>query len=147
MNNQQEQDSVEDKEISTFLWYYKNHFELWKSIAFNQKEQRLTYRATDNKKNPKIYTIMKLITIKENANYNNLLKEVFFLSIFKKNKYFIDIIDVFLSENNQDNKKNKKMYIIIRKEGQSLLDLIRFNKGDYNKKYPYLSRYMIFQLV
>ena len=30
------------------------------------------------------------------------------------------------------------MYIIIRKEGQSLLDLIGFNKGDYNKKYPYL---------
>ena len=147
MNNQQEQDSIKDKEISTFPWYYKNHFELWESIAFNQKEQRLTCRATDNKQNPKIYTIMKLITIKENANYNNLLKEIFFLSIFKKNKYFIEIIDVFLSENNQDNKKNKKMYIIIRKEGQSLLDLIRFNEGDYNKKYPYLSRYMIFQLV
>jgi hypothetical protein len=44
-------------------------------------------------------------------------------------------MDVFLSENIQDNKKNKKMYIIIRKEGQSLLDLIGFNKGDYNKKY------------
>ena len=136
MSNQQNQ----DPEIEFFEWYYKNVFK-WKSIASNSNEKRITYRGTDNEENPKFWTIMKLITIKENANYKNLLKEEFNLAFLKKNRYFVEIIDVFLS------KDNKKLYNILRKEGESLYDLIRFDDDDYNQKYPNCSQHMVFQIV
>ena len=112
MSNQQNQ----DPEIKNFEWYHKNAFKNWESIAANLNEERFTYRGTDDEDNPHYYTIMKLITIKENANYKNLLKEEFNLSFLKKNRYFVEIIDVFLSKN------NKKLYNILRKEGKSLYD-------------------------
>ena len=136
MSNQQNQ----DPEIEFFEWYYKNVFK-WKSIASNSNEKRITYRGTDNEENPQFWTIMKLITIKENANYKNLLKEEFNLSFLKKNRYFVEIIDVFFS------KDNKKLYNILRKEGENLHDLIRFDEDDYNNKYPNCSQHMIFQIV
>ena len=136
MSNQQNQ----DPEIEFFEWYYKNVFK-WKSIVANLNEKRFTYRGTDNEENPQFWTIMKLITIKENANYKNLLKEEFNLSFLKKNRYFVEIIDVFLSKN------NKKLYNILRKEGESLYDLIRFDEDDYNQKYPNCSQNIIFQIV
>ena len=136
MSNQQNQ----DPEIEFFEWYYKNVFK-WKSIASNSNEKRITYRGTDNEENPQFWTIMKLITIKENANYKNLLKEEFNLAFLKKNRYFVEIIDVFFS------KDNKKLYNILRKEGENLHDLIRFDEDDYNNKYPNCSQHMIFQIV
>ena len=136
MSNQQNQ----DPEIEFFEWYYKNVFK-WKSIASNSNEKRITYRGTDNEENPQFWTIMKLITIKENANYKNLLKEEFNLAFLKKNRYFVEIIDVFFS------KDNKKLYNILRKEGESLYDLIRFDDDDYNQKYPNCSQHMVFQIV
>ena len=137
MSNQQNQ----DPKIKNFEWYHKNAFKNWESIAANLNEERFTYRGSDDEDNPHYYTIMKLITIKENANYKNLLKEEFNLSFLKKNRYFVEIIDVFLSKN------NKKLYNILRKEGKSLYDLIRFDEDDYNQKYPNCSQYMIFQIV
>ena len=136
MNNQQNL----DPEIEFFEWYYKNVFK-WKSIVANLNEKRFTYRGTDNEENPQFWTIMKLITIKENANYKNLLKEEYNLAFLKKNRYFVEIIDVFFS------KDNKKLYNILRKEGESLHDLIRFDEDDYNNKYPNCSQHMIFQIV
>ena len=136
MSNQQNQ----DPEIEFFEWYYKNVFK-WKCIVANLNEKRITYRGTDNEENPQFWTIMKLITIKENANYKNLLKEEFNLAFLKKNRYFVEIIDVFFS------KDNKKLYNILRKEGESLHDLIRFDEDDYNNKYPNCSQHMIFQIV
>ena len=136
MSNQQNQ----DPEIEFFEWYYKNVFK-WKSIASNSNEKRITYRGTDNEENPNFWTIMKLITIKENANYKNLLKEEYNLAFLKKNRYFVEIIDVFFS------KDNKKLYNILRKEGENLHDLIRFDEDDYNNKYPNCSQHMIFQIV
>ena len=136
MSNQQNQ----DPEIEFFEWYYKNVFK-WKSIVANLNEKRFTYRGTDNEENPQFWTIMKLITIKENANYKNLLKEEFNLAFLKKNRYFVEIIDVFFS------KDNKKLYNILRKEGESLYDLIRFDDDDYNQKYPNCSQHMVFQIV
>ena len=137
MSNQQNQ----DPEIKNFEWYHKNAFKNWESIAANLNEERFTYRGTDDEDNPHYYTIMKLITIKENANYKNLLKEEFNLSFLKKNRYFVEIIDVFFS------KDNKKLYNIFRKEGESLYDLIRFDDDDYNQKYPNCSQKIIFQIV
>ena len=136
MNNQQNL----DPEIEFFEWYYKNVFK-WKSIVANLNEKRFTYRGTDNEENPQFWTIMKLITIKENANYKNLLKEEYNLAFLKKNRYFVEIIDVFFS------KDNKKLYNILRKEGENLHDLIRFDEDDYNNKYPNCSQHMIFQIV
>ena len=137
MSNQQNQ----DPEIKNFEWYHKNAFKNWESIAANLNEERFTYRGTDDEDNPHYYTIMKLITIKENANYKNLLKEEFNLAFLKKNRYFVEIIDVFFS------KDNKKLYNILRKEGENLHDLIRFDEDDYNNKYPNCSQHMIFQIV
>ena len=140
MNNQNESDFIIAEEIKNFEWYYKNKF-IWKCIVANLNEKRFTYRGTDNEENPQFWTIMKLITIKENANYKNLLKEEFNLAFLKKNRYFVEIIDVFFS------KDNKKLYNILRKEGENLHDLIRFDEDDYNNKYPNCSQHMIFQIV
>ena len=140
MNNQNESDFIIAEEIKNFEWYYKNKF-IWKCIVANLNEKRFTYRGTDNEKNPKISIILKIITIQENSNYKALLKEVFLLSCLKKNKYFNEMIDVFLS------KDYKKINIIMKKGGESLYDLIRFDKEDYNQKYPNCSQKIIFQIV
>ena len=140
MNNQNELDFIIAEEIKNFEWYYKNKF-IWKCIVANLNEKRFTYRGTDNEENPKISIILKIITIQENSNYKALLKEVFLLSCLKKNKYFNEMIDVFLS------KDYKKINIIMKKGGESLYDLIRFDEDDYNNKYPNCSQHMIFQIV
>ena len=113
----------------------------WKCIVANLNEKRFTYRGTDNEENPKKCVILKIITIQENSNYKALLKEVFLLSCLKKNKYFNEMIDVFLS------KDYKKINIIMKKGGESLYDLIRFDEDDYNNKYPNCSQKIIFQIV
>ena len=140
MNNQNESDFIIAEEIKNFEWYYKNKF-IWKCIVANLNEKRFTYRGTDNEENPKISIILKIITIQENSNYKALLKEVFLLSCLKKNKYFNEMIGVFLS------KDYKKINIIMKKGGESLYDLIRFDKEDYNQKYPNCSQKIIFQIV
>ena len=51
------------------------------------------------------------------------------------------MIDIFLS------KDYKKINIIMKKGGESLYDLIRFDEDDYNNKYPNCSQKIIFQIV
>ena len=140
MNNQNESDFIIAEEIKNFEWYYKNKF-IWKCIVANLNEKRFTYRGTDDEENPKKCVILKIITIQENSNYKALLKEVFLLSCLKKNKYFNEMIDVFLS------KDYKKINIIMKKEGESLYDLIRFDEEDCDKKNPNCSQKIIFQIV
>jgi serine/threonine protein kinase len=87
--------------------------------------------------------IVKKIRIRDNNNMNNfknILREVYFLACSKKNLYFVEIIDVFLSEDNDH------VFIILKAEGADLKDHID-NEFDYNKNIPGFARSIIFQVV
>lgn len=128
------------KELEQSKWYYKNKFK-WKCIA-NNNYKRFTYfgegEGEDNEL--KSATIMKIIEANE-ENYQTLLKEIYFLACFKRNIYFSEIIDTFLS------KKCDKLYIILKVEGVDLKSLIEFNHFNFNEKYQNISRSIIFQVV
>lgn len=125
------------KELAQSKWYYYNKFK-WKCIA-NNNYKRFTYLGGgDNEL--KSATIMKIIEANE-ENYQTLLKEIYFLACFKRNIYFSEIIDTFLS------KKCDKLYIILRLEGVDLKTLIEFNHFNFNEKYQNISRSIIFQVV
>ena len=117
-------------------WYYKNKFN-WEIIANNNYE-RLTYLGYDNE--VKKTTIMKIIKVNE-QNYKSLLKEIYFLACFKRNIYFSEVIDTFLSN------KCDKLYIIIKEEGIDLKNLIEYNPFNFNEKYQNISRRIIFQVL
>jgi len=117
-------------------WYYKNKFN-WEIIANNNYE-RLTYLGYDNE--VKKTTIMKIIKVNE-QNYMTLLKEIYFQACFKRNIYFSEVIDTFLS-NKCDN-----LYIILKEEGIDLKTLIEYNPFNFNEKYQNISRRIIFQVL
>ena len=89
----------------------------------------------------RIATIMKQIKLEEPEKYISALKEIFFLSCFKNNKFFTEIIDVFPSDDCQN------LFIILRDEGTDLEQLIKYNNFDYNERYPTISRAIIFQVA
>ena len=113
--------------------------------------------------------IVKQIKIKQ--NYRKILREIFFLSCLKNNKYFAEILDVFLSDNNQNNQNNpnnqnnrsnqnnqsnpnnqniqnnQRIYIVLREAGVSLNDyIIFFSKNNYLINFESF-RFIVFQIA
>ena len=84
-----------------FKWYYKKDYK-WNKILY-KKGIRGVYQGENNNSNEGV--ISKLIKIDKENNkpkFEDLLKEVYFLAAFKKNDYFNEIIDVFLSQNDEN---------------------------------------------
>ena len=130
-----------DIEFKKLRWYYKYTFEKWKLISNNKKSKRNTFAGVNGgQDNIDTSVIIKQIPINEN-NYAYVLKEVYFLACCKRNKYFIEIIDAFLS------KDCKNLYIIFRGEGCDLGDNIRFNKFNINDSIPNISHIILFRIV
>ena len=138
MVEEEEKEKEGQAEFNQFEWYYKKEFK-WKCIA-NNNYKRLTYLGGINEVEKA--TIMKLIKV-DAKSYKTLLKEVYFLSCFKRNIYFTEIIDTFLSNECE----KLYLYIILREEGTDLKSLIEKNDFNYNEKIPNISRYIFFQIV
>ena len=92
--NQQQQQLIQN-EFDQLRWYYKNDFE-WIYISFNENQGSLVFLGgTGGNYHLNTTVIVKQIRI--NGNHLKILKEIFFLSCLKKNRYFVEILDVFLS--------------------------------------------------
>lgn len=132
---------AEIDEIEQFRWYYKNHFRRTFAYFSGNLQERQTFLRASQDLNDLV--IVKKIRIRDNNNMNNfknILREVYFLACSKKNLYFVEIIDVFLSEDNDH------VFIILKAEGADLKDHID-NEFDYNKNIPGFARSIIFQVV
>ena len=132
---------AEIDEIEQFRWYYKNHFRRTFAYFSGNLQERQTFLRASQDLNDLV--IVKKIRIRDNNNMNNfknILREVYFLACSKKNIYFVEIIDVFLSEDNDH------VFIILKAEGADLKDHID-NEFDYNKNIPGFARSIIFQVV
>lgn len=127
--------------FNQFIWFYKKNFD-WKWFTHNNVCKRNTFLGgIDMDKPERIATIMKQIKLEEPEKYISALKEIFFLSCFKNNKFFTEMVDVFPSDDCQN------LFIILRDEGTDLEQLIKFNNFDYNERYPTISRAIIFQVA
>ena len=127
-----------------FNWYYKDEYK-WNKID-NKKGKRSVYLGDQNNFEKKVVVkLIKIINNNRNNNINNnfleILKEIYFLACFKTDEYFVDIIDVFLSENGQD------VSIVLKDDGVNLLDLIKYSKDDYEEKYPNFTRWILFRVA
>lgn len=123
-----------------FKWYYEKDYK-WNKILY-KKGIRGVYQGENNNSNEGV--ISKLIKIDKENNkpkFEDLLKEVYFLAAFKKNDYFNEIIDVFLSQNDEN------VNIVLKDEGINLKDLIEYNDFDYESRYPHVSRWIIFRVT
>lgn len=123
--------------IEGFNWYYKDFFS-WKYIHDNKVSQRYVYQGV-NKKDPKNSVILK--KIKVNNNYNKILKEIYFIVCFQKNKYSIKLIDFFLSDDYNN------IFIILNDEGINLQSLIEYTQIKNNVYDNDLIKKTIFQII
>ena len=144
MNEEEKQYIIE--EFKKFKWYYKDDFERWIYISFNKDSERYAYMGgTGGNYQIRTRVIVKQIKIKQ--NYRKILRELFFLSCLKNNKYFAEILDVFLSDNNQNNQNNQRIYIVLREAGVSLNDyIIFFSKNNYLINFESF-RFIVFQIA
>ena len=119
----------------------KKYFK-WTYLNYNGKDdvvKRIIFKGGKN--NLEEQVIVKLIKI-NNSQYE-ILKEPYFLSCLKNNRYFIEIVDLFPS------KDCDYLNIILRDEGVDLNSLIifyKYSKVDYNITIPNISRFIIFQV-
>ena len=136
--NQQQQQLIQN-EFDQLRWYYKNDFE-WAYISFNENQGSLAFLGgTGGNYHLNTTVIVKQIRI--NGNHLKILKETFFLSCLKKNRYFAEILDVFLSNDGQ------KIYIVLKDEGPNLKDYINFYiKNDKLVSFDFF-RHIIFQIA
>ena len=133
----------EANEIEHFKWYYKDYFK--KNSAYfsgNIQERQTFLRATQDLNH---FVIVKKIKIRinDNDNTNNfkkILREIYFLACCKKNRYFAQIIDVFLSE------EGNHVFIILKEEGADLKDFIEYEPF-YKQNILGVSRSIIFDVV
>ena len=141
MNEEEKQYIIE--EFKKFKWYYKDDFERWIYISFNKDSERYAYMGgTGGNYQIRTRVIVKQIKIKQ--NYRKILRELFFLSCLKNNKYFAEILDVFLSDNNQN---NQRIYMVLREAGVSLNDyIIFFSKNNYLINFESF-RFIVFQIA
>ena len=130
--------------MKKITWYYIDTFkEVINLIPLsNHENERMTFLRKSER--DKKYVVIKQIKIIDNHNGNNnystILKEVYFLSTVKKNRYFVEIIDVLLSEDLEH------IFLILRNEGVDFKVHIK-KKFDYNKQIPGISRRIIFQVA
>ena len=129
--------------LDNFGWYYKDLFK-WKSIGFSEYKSKRIVFVGNKIDDPKFTVIIKKITL--GNNYQQILKEIYFLACCRKCKnYFIKLVDMFLS------KDNEYIYLILKDEGVSLDHLINYTNGnkvgfDYTKIEDMI-KWCIFQIV
>lgn len=136
--------SEELTNLNTFNWYYKNYFD-WK-IKNYKKGKRIVYIG-EKKDNPNYTVVIK--KLKVNNQYEKILKEIYFLSCFNKSKYFVKLVDIFLSEDKDF------IFIILKDEGVNLLELMVYNEDDKEnegnrfdyRKINNMIRWITFQIV
>jgi len=109
--------------LDTFNWYYKNLFE-WK-VKNYKKGKRIVYIG-EKKDNPNYSVVFKKLKV-ENS-YEKILKEIYFLSCCNKSKYFVKLVDIFLSEDKD------YIFIILKDEGVNLIELMEYNEDDEENK-------------
>ena len=108
-NKEKEKEKVQ-KYLNDFTWYYKNHFK-WAYLHYNEKDdvtKTIIFKGGKNKLKEEV--IIKLIKI-NNSRYE-ILKEPYFLSCLKNNRYFIEIVDLFPSKDCDYYTKYFKIYNI-----------------------------------
>ena len=109
--------------LDNFNWYYKDDFE-WKTK--NYKIGRRIVYIGEKKDNPNYTVVFKKIRVEN--RFKEILKEIYFLSCCNKSKYFVKLVDIFLSED-----KNF-IFLILKDEGISLLDLMEYNGDEENEE-------------
>lgn len=125
--------------IDNFKWYYKNLF-TW-NIKYYLKGKRCVYFG-DKIKEPKFTVILKKIKVEN--HYDQILREIYFLTCCKNCKYFIKLVDIFLSED-----KNY-IFLILKDEGVNLFEFIDYSNNNENYDYTKIDnmiKWIIFQIV
>lgn len=126
--------------LDNFDWYYKNLF-IWKEKSY-LRGKRIVFFG-ERIKEPKFTVVLK--KIKVDNNYKEILREIYFLVCCQKSKYFIRIVDIFLSKNKD------YIFLIFRDEGANLLELIDYAENneegfDYTQMEDMI-KWIIFQIV
>ena len=126
--------------IDNFDWYYKDLF-IWKEKYYS-KGKRIVYFG-DKIEEPKFTVVLKKIKVEN--NYEEILKEIYFLVCCQKSKYFIRLVDIFLS------KDQDYIFLILKDEGVNLLELIDYTENnqegfDYTK-IDDMIKWTIFQII
>ena len=122
--------------IDGFDWYYKGILSKCKLINSNKNLRKTFLREGIN---PNTKVIIKQFPISD-KNLKKLLKEVYFLACCKNNKYFVEIIDAFLSED------EKYLFLVLREEGDNLSNISKFCKNPFIETLD-LYKQIIFRVV
>lgn len=126
--------------IDNFKWYYKHLF-TW-DVKYYSKGRRIVYFG-EKIDNPKFTVVLKKIKVEN--HFDQILREIYFLTCCKNCKYFIQLVDIFLSED-----KNY-IFLILKDEGVNLSELINYsNNGEDNYDYTKIDnmiKWIIFQIV
>ena len=109
--------------FDNFNWYYKDYFD-WKPKNY-KKGKRIVY--IGEKRDAPNYTVV-FKKLKVENKFREILKEIYFLSCCNKSRYFIKLIDVFLSDD-----KNY-IFLILKDEGVNLLELMEYDDTEENEE-------------
>lgn len=135
MNNFQDLET-----LNNFNWYYKDLF-IWKSQYYSRGRRIVFFGEKIDE--PKFIIVLKKIKVEN--NYEQILREVYFLSCCQKSIYFIKLIDIFLSDD-----KNY-IFLILKDEGVNLSQLIDYTQNN-EEGYDYtqnenMIKWIIFQII
>ena len=127
--------------LNNFDWYYKDLF-IWKNKYYS-KGKRIVFFG-EKIENPKFTVVLKKFKI-DNRNYKQILKELYFIVCCQKSNYFIKLVDIFLS------KDQDYLFLILKDEGANLLELIDYAANnqegfDYTQMEDMI-RWIIFQII
>ena len=126
--------------LDNFNWYYKDYFN-WKPVNY-KRGMRIVYIG-EKKEHPNYTVIIKKLKVEN--KFKKILKEIYFLSCCNKSKYFIKLIDVFLSED------QNYIFLILKDEGVNLLDLMEYEENEGNgfdyRNIPNIICWITFQIV
>ena len=128
--------------MDNFNWYYKDHFK-WSLIGYSKNQNKRIVLIGNKIDDSKFTVVVKKIRV--DNNYQQILKEIYFLACCRKCIYFIKLIDLFLSED------NKFIFLILKDEGESLEHLINYTNGN-KEGFDYIKienmiKWTIFQIV
>ena len=132
----------EDTRIEGLNWYYNRTFrDLIRIFPIGNERQTFLIQAEELNK----YVVIKRIKINNvlngDDNFRKILTEEYFLACCKKNRYFVEIIDVLYSVD------FRYIFFILKDEGVDLQMQINNKDFDYNIRIPDISRHIIFQVV
>ena len=126
--------------LDNFHWYYKDLF-IWREKNYLQGH-RIVYFG-EKIDEPKFTVVLK--KIKVDNKFEEILKEIYFLVCCQKSKYFIRLVDIFLS------KDQNYIFLILKDEGANLLELIDYSNNnqegfDYTQINDMI-KWVIFQII